>query len=223
MKAGKTAIWGLGLLAAVCLAPDAKAQSVDTKVRQKASWYNSPREIQIIDERPVVRDFREAPAAPQQIQLPPGPQGFGGAGGGGGGGAMGDGGGGAVLPAGGMPIGGGAGDPGYRGAPMSGLPLEHSGFGRHTNIPAAGMGPKVALPSGQTTGVHGSLMTPTAHTAGPAAGAGQRGAMAPARAAAAPAATYGGNYTQAPSGYGAGGSGATANVQGRLLNRLKSN
>jgi hypothetical protein len=224
MKASKTAIWGLGILAAVCLAPDAKAQMVDAKARQKASWYNAPREIQIIDERPVVRDFREAPAAPQQIQLPPGPQGFGGPGGGGGGGAMGDGGGGSVLPAGGMPIGGGAGDPGYRGAPMSGLPLEHSGFGRHTNIPAGGMGPKVALPGGQTTGVHGSLMTPTAHTAGPAAGAGPRGAMGPARAAAGPAAaSYGGNYTVAPSGGSGGGMSTSANVQGRLLNRLKSN
>jgi hypothetical protein len=123
-----------------------------------------------------------------------------------------------------MPIGGGAGDPGYRGAPMSGLPLEHSGFGRHTNIPAGGMGPKVALPGGQTTGVHGSLMTPTAHTAGPAAGAGPRGAMGPARAAAGPAAaSYGGNYTVAPSGGSGGGMSTSANVQGRLLNRLKSN
>lgn len=220
MKASKIAIWSLGILAAACVAPDAKAQMIDTKARQKASWYNAPREVQIIDERPVVRDFREAPSAPSQIQLPPGPQGFGGPGGGGGGGAMGDGGGGSpVLPAGGMPIGGNGG-PGYRTPAMSGLPLEHSGFGNHTNIPAGGIGPKGVLPNGQTTGVHGSLMTPTAHSAPAASAAGNRAAMAPARAAT-PAASYGGNYTQPVGGSSGGGSGASTAVRGVLLNRLK--
>ncbi len=222
----KKTIWGLGILATVCLgaaaAPDANAQSISTKARQKASWYNAPREVQIIDERPVVRDFREAPAAPQSIQLPPGPQGFGGPGGGGGGGAMGDGGGGDVLPAGGMPIGGGMGDPGYRNAPMSGLPLEKSGFNRTpSNIPAGGIRPKGVLPSGQTTGVHGSLMTPTAHQVGPGAGAGPRSGMAAPARASTPAASYGGNYTQPTGGYSGSGSGANTNVKGVLLNRLK--
>ena len=32
--------------------------------------YNPAREIQIIDERPVVRDYREAPVAPSPIVLP---------------------------------------------------------------------------------------------------------------------------------------------------------
>lgn len=223
MRASKT-IWGLGILAAVCLAPDAGAQSIDSKVRQKASWYNAPREVQIIDERPVIRDFREAPAAPSMIQLPPGPQGFGGPGGGGGGGAMGDGGGGSpVLPAGGMPIGGGAGDPGYRTPSMGGLPLDKAGFtARPSNIPAGGIRPKGVLPNGQTTGVHGSLMTPTAHQVAPGTGAGARQSMAPARMAT-PAASYGGNYTQAPvGGSSAGGSGASTAVRGVLLNRLKN-
>lgn len=222
MKAVKATIWGLGILATVCLAPDAGAQSVNQKARQKASWYNAPHEIQIIDERPVIRDFREAPSAPQMIQLPPGPQGFGGPGGGGGGGAMGDGGGGDTLPAGGMPIGGGPGDPGYRMPAMPGGPLDRAGFtARPSNIPAGGIRPKGVLPNGQTTGVHGSLMTPTAHQAAPAAGAGARSAMAPARQMAAPAASYG-NYTQPTGGYNAGGSGANTAVRGVLLNRLKN-
>ena len=223
MNVSKTAVWGLGILAAVCLAPDAGAQTINTKARQKASWYNAPREVQIIDERPVVRDFREAPEMPQSIQLPPGPQGFGGPGGGGGGGAMGDGGGGSpVLPAGGMPIGGG-GDPGYRNAPMSGLPLEKSGFNRTpSNIPAGGIRPKGVLPNGQTTGVHGSLMTPTAHTVGPGAAAGPRSGMGgPAARAATPAASYG-NYTQPTGGGSAMGGGANTAVRGVLLNRLKN-
>lgn len=221
MKVSKSAALGLGILAAVCLAQDANAQSINVKARSKTTWYNAPREVQIIDERPVVRDFREAPEAPQQIQLPPGPQGFGGPGGGGGGGAMGGDGGSPLLPGGGMPLGNGGG-PGYRNAPMGGLPLDRVGFTRSpSNIPAGGIHPRGTLPGGQTTGVHGSLMTPTAHSAGPGAAAGPgRGMAAPTRAAA-PAASYGGNYTQAPSGSSGGGGGANTNVRGVLLNRLK--
>lgn len=43
--------------------------------RQKAEFYSAPRRIQIIDERPVVSDFREAPS-PTTIQLPPPPPGY---------------------------------------------------------------------------------------------------------------------------------------------------
>lgn len=224
MKVNKLATWSLGILAAACLAPEANAQGmIDQKARQKASWFNAPREIQIIDERPVIRDFREAPSASNMIQLPPGPQGFGGAGGGGGAGAMGDGGGGSpVLPAGGMPIGDGG--PGYRNAPaMGGLPLDRAGFGNHTNIPARGMAPRGVLPNGTTTGVHGAMQTPTARSAPSGAGAGNRGGMA--AAAPAPAArSYGGpSYTTPTGGYSAGGGGNSTAVRGVLLNRLKGN
>ncbi len=218
----KTAILGLSILAAISIAPDAKAQgSINTKARSKAVWYNAPHEVQIIDERPMVRDFREAPSAPSSIQLPPAPQGFGGAGGGGGGGAMGDGGA-PVLPAGGMPI-GGDGGPGYRTPAGSSVPLDKVGFTRNpSNIPAGGIRPRGVLPSGQTTGVHGSLMTPVAHTAAPASGAGNRAAMAPR--AATPVASYGGQpYTSAPAGAASGGGGASTAVRGVLLNRLKGN
>jgi hypothetical protein len=222
MKFIKLATWSLGVLAAASIMPAAEAQQmIDQKARQKASWFNAPREIQIIDERPVVRDFREAPSGPQMMQLPPGPQGFGGAGGGGGAGAMGDGGGGSpVLPAGGMPIGDGG--PGYRNAPqgMGGIPLDRAGFGNHTNIPARGMAPKGILPNGTTTGVHGSMMTPTARSAPRGQGAGGRGMAAAARPAAPVAASYGGPaYTSAPAYSGGGGSTST-NVRGVLLNRL---
>lgn len=224
MTIEKSAVWGLAVIAAICLAPEAGAQQVNSKARQKASWYNAPREIQIIDERPVVRDFREAPGQADMIQLPPGPQGFGGPGGGGGAGAMGDGGGGEpVLPAGGMPIGNGGG-PGYRNAPQSGIPLDKVGFTRSpSNIPAGGIKPKGVLPNGQTTGVHGSLMTPIAKQAVPGSGAGNRAAMGmPARqAAAAPAASYG-NYTSPSGGSSSSGMGSSTAVRGVLLNRLKN-
>lgn len=224
MKFIKLATWSLGVLAAASLMPAAEAQQmIDQKARQKASWFNAPREIQIIDERPVVRDFREAPSSPSMMQLPPGPQGFGGAGGGGGAGAMGDGGGSPVLPAGGMQLGNGG--PGYRNAPAGagGLPLDHAGFGNHTNIPARGMAPRGILPNGTTTGVHGSMMTPTARSAPSGAGAGNRGTAAAAAPRGPAAASYGGpSYTSAPA-YSGGGSSSSTNVRGVLLNRLKGN
>ena len=221
MKMSKVVVLGLSILSVVCLAPEAKAQTVNPKTMSKANWNQSPREFQIIDDRPIIKDFREPPVQPQGVQLPPPPQGFGGPGSGGGGGAMGDGGGGSpVMPSGGMPMAGGG--PGYRtdNPGMGALPLPKSGFGRDTNIPAGGMGPKTMLPSGQTTGVHGSLMTPTAHTVGPASAAGTRGTMTPARPAPV-ASSYGGNYTRPMGGSSASGSGASTAVRGVLLNRLK--
>lgn len=209
MMAALTLGLGAGLLSA------AEAQQVNQKARQKATWYNAPREFQIIDERPTIRDFREAPASAQMMDLPPGPGAGGGAGGGDGPGSMP--GGGPTLPAGGLQLGGGG--PSYRTPvdPLGALPK--SGFGRETNIPARGMAPRGALPSGFTTGVHANLM-PSAKTAsGPGMAAGNRGAARPAKAAT-PAATYGGNYRAASSGAGGGGSVST-NVQGVLMNRLK--
>ncbi|HEY9792175.1 MAG TPA: VIT domain-containing protein [Candidatus Obscuribacterales bacterium] len=39
---------------------------VSSKARQVAQFYSSPREIQVLDEHPIVRDFREAPAVGQK-------------------------------------------------------------------------------------------------------------------------------------------------------------
>ena len=52
-----------------------RERSIGLGVRSGAvSWAGeSPHEIQIIDERPAIRDFREAPTAPQMIRLPPPP------------------------------------------------------------------------------------------------------------------------------------------------------
>lgn len=223
MKASKTTIWGLSILAAVCLAPDAKAQMANPKARDKVEWYHTPHELQIIDDRPIVKDFREPPTQPQGIQLPPAPQGFGAPGGGNGGGAMGDGGN-PSNPAGGIPMQGNGG-PAYRSdnPGMSSLPLPKSGFGRDSNIPAAGIVPRGGpLPSGVTTGIHGHLMTPTLRptvtVVGGGAGAGNRAATAVHGTM--QAANYGGNYTQAPPGGSASGAGASTAVRGVLLNRL---
>ena len=210
-----------GILAALIAAP-ADAQTINQKARQKASWYNTPREIQIIDERPVVRDFREAPSNPQSSQLPPGPGEHRGMYGGGGG-AMPDEA--SVIPSGGMPIGGGAGDPGYR-LPndTNPVPLDHGDLAhRPSNIPSGGIGPKVPLPGGFTTGVGGRVAAPkypNGMPAGPAlSGPGYRGPVAAAK----PVATYYPSVNSyGPSvGTGSGAGGASTNVRGKLLNNIK--
>lgn len=214
----------LGIVVLISVAPaNAQQSQVNQKAKQKADFYNAPRRIQIVDERPIISDFREAPQAPQMIQLPPPPQGFGGAGGGQGGGALpGDGGGGAPTPV--MQLPAGEGIAPYRtpNNPMGALPK--SGFGP-TNIPARGMGPRVALPGGTTTGVHGAV-----NWQRPQQAIGQRGGptanSAPAARAMAPAASYGNNYQNAAntgvSGQIMAPSSTTA-VSGRLMSRLKGN
>lgn len=158
----KIAIAAFLSLAGFAIAVPANAQGmINEKARQKATFYNAPRQIQIIDERPLIHDFREAPQAPGMIQLPPGPGAYpGGAGGGAGGGQMSTGG---ALP--------------YRtpSNPMGALPK--SGFGQFSNIPARGMGPQNALPRGTSTGVHAA---PAAATARPAANRPMLGGAGPA-------------------------------------------
>ncbi len=41
----------------------------DAPQRAQQQWYNAPRELQIVDERPVVRDFRESPQPAQNYGL----------------------------------------------------------------------------------------------------------------------------------------------------------
>ncbi|MBZ0190047.1 MAG: hypothetical protein K8F91_27650, partial [Candidatus Obscuribacterales bacterium] len=125
----------------------AQGFQVHPKKLDKTTFYNSPRQIQILDERPQIRDFREAPAQQQMIPLPPGPVGSMGSNGGGGAGALGDAPGGSSAP---IQM-GGPGDMPYRTPNQGSLPLPKSGFSGPSNIPAGGMAPRNALPGGQTT------------------------------------------------------------------------
>lgn len=225
MRVSRFTIYGLSVLSFSCLAaltsvaPVWAQGTVQKNATEKSTWHVAPREIQIIDDRPIIRDFREAPAIPQQIQLPPGPVGFGGPGGGNGGGAL-AGGPGSTIPAGGMPLGG---NQGYRtpSEPMGALPK--SGFGRGSNIPAGGMAPKGVLPSGfSTNGLNGKMLNQNK-----ASGA---GAGAP-RGMSQPTGRSNGNYSGPPvaasyGGYGNGtGSGAgsasrtESMVRGSLLRK----
>lgn len=213
----------LGMVAAVAVAPADAQNAVNAKAREKVRWYNAPREIQIIDDRPVVKDFREAPSAPQSIQLPPGPGAYGGVGGGGGGAMGGDDGG--VLPAGGMPMGGGG--PGYRtDSPSGPVGLPKADFGHQaSNIPARGLGPRGPLPGGQTTNRLAGRMMPWSPGQGvnPNVGRSAAGARRPVQAAAPAAASYnpGGGYGPSVGGGSYGGSGSSTSVSARLLKKIK--
>ncbi len=209
---------------AVCTAPSmAQGFKIDQRKLDKTTFYSAPRQMQILDERPIIKDFREAPQAQQQIELPPGPQGFGG-GGGGGAGAL----------QGGGPGGGGGGAPMQMGGPVvqprtsngmvpSAGALPKSGFGP-SNIPARGMGPKGPLADATTTNrLMGKMMTPPkaqGASAGPARG------MAPSRGPTngnynGPAvSSYSGGYGSG-SGAGFGGDSSRTNtaVRGTLLKK----
>lgn len=202
----------------------AQGFKIDQKKLDKTHFYSAPRQMQILDERPIIKDFREAPSAPQHIELPPGPAGFGGGGGGGAG----------ALPGGGP--GGGAGSgPMQLGGPVmqprtsngmipSAGALPKSGFGGPSNIPARGMGPRGALPDATSTNrLMGRMMTPTKKQ-GVSAGA-PRG-MTPSRGPSngnyggPPVASYSGGYGQGSgSGYGGSASQTSTSVRGSLLKK----
>ncbi|MFN8655296.1 MAG: hypothetical protein U0105_03055 [Candidatus Obscuribacterales bacterium] len=210
----------------MCIASAANAQTANVKAKEKVHWYNAPREFQIIDDRPIIKDFREAPQGPQQVQLPPPPQGFGGVGGGGGGANGGDDGG--TMPSGGMPMQGSMpGGPYRTDGPMTGnpIPLPNArGFGAQgTNIPSRGMGPKGPLPGGFSSGIHGKIMPWAKPTPVAGAGAGRPNGMGRPSASGVAnvpsAASYGGNYGPSGSASGAGGNSTSTAVHGYLLNR----
>jgi hypothetical protein len=170
----------------------------------KSTWYNAPHEIQITDERPVVRDFREAPSTPGSIALPLGPGGNAG-----------------VLPGNGLQLGNGG---GYRTPEASGpIGLPKSGFNSGSNIPASLMRPAAGLAKGQSTGTMGRMGAPKLQSK-PAASPAQRiASQTPARAVA-PQQLM--KYGQ-PGGqsYGSTSSGNStvvkSGVSGKLMNRIK--
>jgi hypothetical protein len=198
----------MGIVSVVAIAPSFAQTKVDPRSLEKAKFYEAPRQMQIIDDRPIVRDFREAPAAPPPpIEIPPGPASNGP--GGNGAGALG--GGAPSLPAGGLQMGNGS-APAYRG-PSGGLGLPKSGFGGPSNIPAGGPGGKYAgLPS-TTQHTMGNIVPKNAPSGGYAAPAGRSLGNTPKAPA---VASYGG-YGQGQ-GSGVGNSSRTeSNVRGSLL------
>ncbi len=193
---------------------------MSTKALEKARFYNAPRQIDILDDRPVIRDFREAPTAPGQIGLPNGP---GANRGGAGAGGVGDLGGGSgantTIPGGGLPLQGGSG-PAYRTAPGGLGTLPQSGFGG-TNIPARGLGPRGILP-GVNQSVVGKVMNQSkqvsqAAAANRAKALSVRGPSAGPTKPSAPSVNSYGGYGNSPTAYGSGNR-TEQKVRGYLLN-----
>ncbi len=182
----------------------ANAQRINTDVKEKSHWYNAPREVQIIDNRPVVRDFREPDQKPGQIELPSGPPAVDGS----------------TIPSGGLPLGGGAGSKGYRTPvdPLGDLPNAR-GFGG-TNIPARGVGPRGVLPNGTSSrSAIGKLLTPQTPSgayAGPIKGISKPSGHTLGNTTAPSIASYGGYGTGNGSGVGASSSRTEASVHGVL-------
>lgn len=193
----------------------------------KTKFFNAPRQMQILDERPIIKDFREAPASSPMIALPPGPQGNGGGYGGNGAGALGD------VPSGGGPGSapiqlGGPGVQPYRNADSGGaVPLPKSGFNGPSNIPARGLGPRGPLADATSTNrLMGKMMKPKEQIGGsyPAGSLGGGPRRSVGSAPAAPvAATYSSSYgSGSGTGSSSGGSGRTEGVvRGTLLGKTK--
>ncbi len=205
----------LGITVLLVASP-AQAQKVKTDSLDKTRFYNAPRQFQIVDDRPIIRDFREAPQEAGTIDLPAGPQGGGGAGGGSGGGAYG--GPGSSLPAGGLQLGGPS--QGFRSAPTGLGSLPKSGFGA-TNIPARGLGPRGALPGAQSTNQLMGKMLNQGKGVGAAAprGMSPSGGRSAGKYTGPAVQSYGGGYgTGSGSAYGGSSSRTESSVRGKLLN-----
>jgi len=209
----------LNMMATLGTALPAHAELIRSKAMERAGFYVSPREIQILDDRPTIRDFREEPQPDILIELPEGPLGkgtpvsTGGAGGADGAGGVGSAGGSNKCQSFRRPTGESAG-------------LPKSGFGREGNIPARSVGPACALPCGTSTNrmiglkaqPMGALLVAVSKTGRHRAGY-NAACDSSAPAASAPqslVASYSGGYSTGPdSGAGRGDS----LVRGRLLGR----
>jgi len=195
-----------GALVLSALTSSAQAQSPSVAIKkgqlQQAGWYKSNAQIQIVDDGPVVHDYRTAPHEDQAYQIPIGPAGTSGR-----------------IPEGGIPLGNG-GPQMMRMAPNS---LPQSGFG--TNMPARGMGPARALPGtemGQLGKQYAAEQRRSAQnnvSARPIGlGRGNSAAAAPNRMASSPA-SYGAAYHGSGGGYVAPSSSSSASVRAKLLGK----
>lgn len=165
---------------------------------QQAGWYKSAPQIQIVDDGPIVHDYRTAPQQDQGFQIPIGPAGNNGR-----------------IPEGGIPL--GSGQNMVRMAPST---LPQAGFG--TNIPASGMGPARALPStkmGNLGNQYAAQQQANERVSARPIGLGRPVSAQAGPARAASPASYGGGYGTGAGGYSGGGGGANTSVRAKLLGK----
>ncbi len=198
------AVLAVAAFALSASASEAQAQGSVTLKKgqlQQAGWYKSAPQIQIVDDGPIVHDYRTAPQQDQGFQIPIGPAGNNGR-----------------IPEGGIPLGNGAAM--TRMAPSN---LPQAGFG--SNIPARGMGPAIALP-GTKMGQLGdqyakeqrAIQAQERVNARPI-GLGRPTSQMAAPARAASPASYGGGYGSGSGGYSGSGGGANTSVRAKLLGK----
>lgn len=166
---------------------------------QQAGWHKSALQVQIVDDGPIVHDYRTAPQEDKPYQIPIGPAGGGGR-----------------IPEGGIPLGNG-GPQQMRVAPNA---LPQASFG--TNMPARGMAPARALP-GTEMGQLGKQYAAEQRRSQNNVSARPIGLGRPVSAAAAPnriasPASYGPAYKSSGGGYVAQQS-TSASLRGKLLGK----
>ncbi|MBK8223441.1 MAG: hypothetical protein IPK73_20710 [Candidatus Obscuribacter sp.] len=196
-------VLGAALALVLSCGSEAKAQgSVNLKKGQlqQAGWHKSPLQVQILDDGPVVKDYRTAPANDQGFNIPIAPVGNGGG----------------RIPEGGLPFQTGSGPVMPR---MQQSSLPQAGFG--TNIPARGMGPAMALPQAKMGGLgnqYANQQKAATNVAARPVGLGKPASGM--RAAAAPA-SYGSSYGGSGGGgsYSGGGSSSSTSVRAKLLGK----
>jgi hypothetical protein len=188
----------LALVLNTALTGAANAQnSVNVKKGQlqQTGWYKSNMQVQIVDDGPVVHDYRTAPANDPGFQIPIGPAGSNNG----------------RIPEGGIPLGG----DGPRMPRIERNNLPQSGFGP-SNIPARGMGPATALPGTKMGGLGNKPQTggPQATT-----GVSARPLLHPQTTSqVASPASYGGSGGGQGVSYGGGGNSSTSlGVRAKLL------
>jgi len=187
---------GVSAVMALCLntfGSEAKAQSVNVKKGQleHTTWYKSNMQVQIVDDGPIVHDYRQAPAKDPGFQIPIGPAGANSN----------------QIPEGGIPLGDGP-----RQVRMEHSALPQSGFGS-SNIPARGMGPASNLPATKMGGMGGNG-GPKTGTGTSARAIGRPGITSQA---ASPAAYSGGGGSAGPTYGGGGSSSSSTSVRAKLL------
>jgi hypothetical protein len=161
---------------------------------QQTGWYKSNMQVQIVDDGPVVHDYRTAPANDPGFQIPVGPAGANNG----------------RIPEGGIPL-GDAGGPRMPRIERNTLP--QSGFGS-SNIPARGMGPATALPGTKMGGLGNQGAQQKTSTGVAARPIGRPQTVSQV----ASPASYGGSGGGQGVNYGGGGSSSTSlGVRAKLL------
>ena len=67
----RMAVSALGIISCLGLGlTPAQADTIDRNAKEQINWFSASRQMQIIDDRPVVRDLRALPSQEQTVEIP---------------------------------------------------------------------------------------------------------------------------------------------------------